>query len=449
MSRLLTLLQTFVAYSTRPCLEGPGFSCSYADLLDETRRWKAKLDTMRIGAGLVMGLRADYSVSAVAAFLALLSRGVFPALIPSDREAAAYCEDAHACGLLDISPDGAHRFEPITRQAKPHDLLDRVRAAGEPAFVIFTSGYTGRPKPALHSLERFLRKFEHRGRSLRTFAFLLFDHVAGLDTLFYTLANGGTLVLSRHRDPRSVLELIASHHVEVLPTSPSFLRLVCALQGHQTVDLSSLKFITYGSEPMDAGTLKRLNERLPGVRIIQKYGTTEAGSPRTESRGNHSLWLKIKGDMETKVIDGVLWLRGEGTMLGYLNAASPVADDGWYCTGDLVEVDGEWIRFCGRTDEMIKVGGEKVSPAEVERVIRELEFVRDAAATGQPHPFLGQVVAARVLLLPSTDTPKDAAARIRQHCRNRLGAHHVPVSVEVLTQGPLLPLTSRHKIARH
>ena len=116
-----------------------------------------------------------------------------------------------------------------------------------------------------------------------------------------------------------------------------------------SADLSSLKIITYGSEPMDPRTLALLNERFPGCRISQKYGTTETGSPRSASRANDSLWLKLGGDgVEMKVVDGVLHLRSESTILGYLNAPSPVDAEGWYCTGDLVEVDGEWIRFRGQ-----------------------------------------------------------------------------------------------------
>jgi acyl-coenzyme A synthetase/AMP-(fatty) acid ligase len=283
---------------------------------------------------------------------------------------------------------------------------------------------------------------------LRTLAFLLFDHIAGLDTLFYTLRNGGTLVFTDRRDPAAILALIAEKRVEVLPTSPSFLRLLCASAQTLRSDLSSLKVITYGSEQMDASTLERVNEYFPTAEILQKYGTTELGSPRTVSRSRNSLWLKFSGNApQYKVVDGILWLRCEGTMLGYINAPSPHQESGWYCTGDLVEVDGEWLRFRGRADEVIKVGAEKVSPSEVERVIRELEFVKEVRVSGEPHPLMGHVITAQIAI--ETERPAvEVAAAIRRLCRRRLGAHHVPVKLTVVPRGTLEVLGYRLKLQR-
>lgn len=428
MNRVASFLDRLQSYAPRLCIVDGDVAYAYGDLLAETARWTSRLDELNVESGSVIGVRADYSFSAVAALLALLSRGAIAALIPRDRETVQYLRDAHATALLELTPD-EHFWHPLSDQPT-HPLLDELRAMREGGVVVFTSGSTGRPKAALHSIERLLCKFERRGRALRTLAFLLFDHIAGLDTLLYTLSNGGTLILTRRRDPPYILDLIASQSVEVLPTSPSFLRLLCAMRDHSDRSISSLKVITYGSEPMDPATLKRVNERFPNVQIIQKYGTTELGSPATESRDNNSLWLRIKGDaIESMIVDGVLWLRSPGTMLGYLNASSSVTADGWYSTGDLVDVDGEWMRFLGRVDEVIKVGGEKVAPAEVERIIRELDFVCDVLVVGEPHPLLGQVVTAQVTIAPEALSTKEAESRIRLHCRQRLASHHVPVKI--------------------
>jgi acyl-coenzyme A synthetase/AMP-(fatty) acid ligase len=148
--------------------------------------------------------------------------------------------------------------------------------------------------------------------------------------------------------------------------------------------------------------------------------------------------------MEMKVINGVLHLRSESTILGYLNAPSPVDVDGWYCTGDLVEVDGDWIRFRGRSSDQINVGGEKVAPSEVEQVLLELDFILEAAVSGEPNPIVGQVVAARVLLATAMDE-RDAVRRIRVHCRSRLAPHMIPVTVHCVTASLS---TSRQKIQR-
>jgi acyl-CoA synthetase (AMP-forming)/AMP-acid ligase II len=366
--------------------------------------------------------------------LALFARGAVAALIPRDRDPTPYLKDGCAGGLLQISNDGAYEWQSQNNPAQ-HELLDRLLASQDAGLVIYTSGSTGRPKAAVQSLQRFLAKFQKEGRRFRTLGFLLFDHVAGMDTLFYSLSSGGVLVVTRGRDPASICTLIDRAGVEVLPASPSFLRLLCLADNTGDHNLASLKIITYGSEPMDPATLARLNERFPAVQITQKYGSTELGSPRSESRGRDSLWLRLKRDgVETRVVDNVLWVRSEGTILGYLNAPSPVDADGWYCTGDLVDVDGEWIRFRGRASEVINVGGEKVAPSEVEQVILSLAEVQEVVAMGEPHALMGQIVTARVVLTEGADG-KQVAKAIRVRCRERLAAYKVPVKIEFVPGG--------------
>ena len=191
---------------------------------------------------------------------------------------------------------------------------------------------------------------------------------------------------------------------QVLSTSPSFLRLLWASGAAEGRDLSSLEIVTYGSEPMDAPTLARIHGLLPHARISQKYGTTETGAPRTVSQSSDSLWVKIQDDgVETQIRNGILWLRSESQFLGYLNAPDSFDSEGWYCTGDLVDERGEWIRIRGRESDLINVGGEKVSPLEVEQVILELDEIVSVAVCGTPNPLLGQVVTALVVLRPGID----------------------------------------------
>lgn len=449
MSSLTKLLDIFSDRAARPSIVQRDITYSYGELLEEFHAWSGRLVEMQIGRGCVIGLRTDYSIAGVAGFLALLAHGAIPALIPRDRSVAQYLTHSCASGLLDVNQDATHKYTVVPPPILTHHLLKDLAAGLDSGFVIFTSGSTGPPKAALHSFERFIRKFDRPGRSLRTLAFLLFDHIAGLDTLFYTLWNGGTLVFTERRDPKAILQLIESQRVEVLPSSPSFLRLLCSAPAVCYSGLSSLKIITYGSEPMDPATLRRVNERFPTVKILQKYGTTELGAPQTVSRSNDSIWLKFKCDpSQIKVVDGILWLHSEGAMLGYINVPSPENQNGWYCTGDLVEVDGEWLRFLGRADDVIKVGGEKVSPSEVERVIRELGFVKDAFVSGEPHPLLGQVVAAQIVLAMEYPASSDVAACVRRHCRCRLGPHHAPVRITLRAEGASQPIGYRLKVLR-
>ena len=111
--------------------------------------------------------------------------------------------------------------------------------------------------------------------------------------------------------------------------------------------------MTYGTEVMPESTLKQFHELFPKVLLLQTYGLSEVGILRSKSKSSDSLWVKVGGEgFETRVVDGMLEIKAKSAMLGYLNAESPFTEDGWFKTGDAVEVDGEYIRILGRKSEM-------------------------------------------------------------------------------------------------
>jgi acyl-coenzyme A synthetase/AMP-(fatty) acid ligase len=276
-----------------------------------------------------------------------------------------------------------------------------------------------------------LEKFKPARQSYRILSFLLLDHIGGINTLFYGLTNGGTVVTVSDRNPACVCRSIDRHRVEVLPTTPTFLNLLLLSGAYQHHDLSSLRLITYGTEMMPESTLARLHETFPGVRFQQTYGLSELGILRSKSREDGSLWVKVGGEgYETKIVDGVLWVRAQSAMLGYLNAENRFDDKGWFNTEDAVEQDGEWLRFLGRTSEIINVGGQKVYPAQVESVLLTMENVLDAVVRGERNPLLGRCVVARVKL-QKPEPVLDFKLRMQRHCRGQLAPYMVPVKVEI------------------
>jgi acyl-CoA synthetase (AMP-forming)/AMP-acid ligase II len=178
---------------------------------------------------------------------------------------------------------------------------------------------------------------------------------------------------------------------------------------------------------------------MPNAKLLQKFGATEIGTMRSKSRSSDSVWVKIGGEgFETRVVDGMLQVKAESAMLGYLNAPSPFTGDGWFVTGDEVEVDGEYLKILGRKSDIINVGGEKVFPAEVEAVLAEMDNIRDVAVRGKKNPITGQTIEARFEL----EKPEDLHSlrrRVRQHCSGRLPAYKIPSTVEIATE----PLNNR------
>ncbi len=424
------LLERLRDHGDRPFLLNSTGAWSYGELIELIVETRAQLEDVGIQAGSVVSVAGDYRPRDIAVVLALLELRCIAVMIPDvgvreEYEEIAGCEVAVRDERGEL---GAQRLDPKATHPLVQDLRDRAGAG----FVIFSSGSEGPPRAVLHDVDRFLDKFASAGKPLRTVAFLVFDHIAGLDTLFYTIEAGGALVVPDDRSPRAVSEAIERHSAQVLPTSPTFLRLLRLSDACVDFDFSSLEVITYGSEPMDEGGLAWLDRTFPEVALEQKYGTSEFGSPRSRSRGRDSLWLQLKSDeIEAKVLDGVLWIRSAGAMLGYLNAASPFTDDGWFCTGDEAVVDGEWIQILGRKSELIFVGGEKVFPAVVEGVLLEHDAVEQALVFGDKHPLTGQIVCADVLLRVGADEERETLKDIRRHCRTRLPRHAVPMRLSV------------------
>ena len=416
---------------------------SYDALRRAIFAWEERLDTAGITPGDVVMLKADFGRDGIGALFALMKRRAITILLaPSSFEkeeefaqigAAQMCIDADKLETLALAGSGQH------------PLYDQLRADGDAGIVLFSSGSSGTSKGTVHSAQRLLEKFRAPGKDLRTLAFLLFDHIAGLDTLFYSLANTSTLILPRSRTPSTVCELIATHRVEVLPTAPSFLNLMLLSGAHQSHDLSSLRIITYGSEMMPESLLKRLSEALPNVRLIQKYGTSETGAMPTKSKSNTSTWLKLGGDgFRWRERDGRFEIKAKTAMVGYLNADDPFTDDGWFQTGDRIETDGEYVRFLGRDSDIINVGGQKVYPAEVEALLLDLPEVSEVSVHGEPHAILGSAVVAKIR--PAHEIqPAKLRVAVRQHLSGKLESYKIPQKIKVV-QDSLV--TSRFKQVR-
>lgn len=437
------LHESFAAAGTKSALITDADAFSYADLIAAIDDWDARLSKSGLNSGDVVLLKGDFSKSGVGALFALMRRGAIIILLaPSSFEkeeefaqvgAAQYRVDTFEDAIEALGGDGAH------------PLYQALRDEGEPGIVLFSSGSTGVSKGTVHSAARLLEKFRAPGKDFRTLAFLLFDHIAGLDTLFYSLANTSTLVLPASRAPEDVCRLIATHKVEVLPTAPSFLNLLMLSGAHERHNLSSLKIVTYGSEMMAASTLERCAQALPHVRLIQKYGTSETGALPTQSKSNTSTWLKLGGEgFDWRVREGKFELKAKTAMLGYLNAPSPFTEDGYFMTGDRVDVDGEYVRFLGRDSDIINVGGQKVFPAEVESLISELPEVAEVSVYGEPHAILGAAVVARIR--PTGDiSAADLRKAVRAGLSGKIEPYKIPQKFKISDE-PLV--TARFKQVR-
>ena len=423
------LIERMEAHAGDLALATPDASHTYADLLTRTRAWRARLASLP--AGRVVSVEGEYGIESIAAFLALTWTGHVAVPLSPDAKAhhAAFLELAGVEFRIVLTNAKAQATIDATGHSLDHPFYASLRANGHPGLVLFTSGSSGTPKAAVHDLSALLAKFHVFRQRYRTLVFLLLDHIGGVNTLFYTLSNGGAVVLPRDRSAAAVCDAIDAHGVELLPTSPTFLNLLLLSGQAATHSLSSLRLITYGTEPMPASTLAAANRAFPQARFLQTYGLTELGILRSQSRDSSSLWVRVGGeDFDCKVVEGQLWIRATSAMLGYLNAPSPFDADGYFNTGDNVAVDGDWIRFLGRQSDVINVGGSKVHPAEVEGALLQMDNVADVVVCGEAHALMGQIVVATVLL-QQPEKLDVFKTRMRTFCADRLAAYKIPSRV--------------------
>ena len=422
------LLKNFERYKYKESIIWKDNNYTYENLLKLFYKYSELLKLNKIEVGSVVAIKADFSPNSISLLLSLINNSCI--IVPLSQN-----EISSNQSLYDISKvEYIISFNDLDKvlikkidERKSVKLYKDLREKQHPGLVLFSSGSSGSPKAAVHDFILLLNKFRKNRKVLRTLLFLSFDHWGGLNTMFHILSNSGLLIHVMDRTPKNICSLIEKYKIELLPVSPTFLNLLLLSHEYKNFNLKSLKIISYGTEPMPQITLKKMNTILPNVKLLQTYGLIELGVLQSKSESNNSLWFKVGGDgYETRIINGILQIKANSAMLGYLNASSPFTDDGWFITGDEVLTKGEYIKVLGRKSEIINIGGEKVFPQEVENVILELEDVIDVEIYGESNTITGRIVCAKILT-DSDSNRKLLKKKIIKHCKNKLESFKIPI----------------------
>jgi acyl-CoA synthetase (AMP-forming)/AMP-acid ligase II len=315
-------------------------------------------------------------------------------------------------------------------------LLGVLRARRNPGLILATGGTTGTPKIVLHDLAALLATVSVKtGRAWRLLPLMRFDHIGGLDMAWRALAGGQVLIEPPvELTPEKVAAMIAYHRVEVMPATPSFLNLLLLSDAVRNHDLSSLRVVPYGAEPMPSGLLARLKETLPGVEFVQRFGTSETGALPVRGVGMELQLDVASGGYEWKIVEGELWVRSPARALGYLSCGGDqFSTDGWFRTGDLAEQSEKGaVRVLGRRDELINVGGEKVLPRGIEEVLLAHPQVADCRVSAAPNAVLGQVVVADVVWRGEEAGALAVKRALHEFAASSLPRCHLPAVVRLV-----------------
>jgi acyl-coenzyme A synthetase/AMP-(fatty) acid ligase len=471
-----------------------GGTISFAEIAERSNRLARGLASLGIGRGVKVLVRLPNSPEFVYTFLALVRLGAIPVLQNSllgaeeveyvlghsGATAAITFDDIAAPlrGLKDRLPlglvvargkqPGEHGFEDLIAAGAGPALEPADTGANEPAFFVYTSGTTGRPKGIVHAHRWVIalgdsNKYRippQEGDVALATGEWSFISALGHNVLF-PLRNGVTgAILEGRALPERVLEAVAKFRITVLYSVATVYRRILAMDGvEQQYDLSSLRGCNATGEALQAATWAEWKRRF-GCDIWEHYGVSEmqmvmGQGPRWPVRPG-SIGKPLPGT-RVEVLDdsykpvpageiGRMLIASDnpGFFLGYHEDPAKTAEvihDGWYHTGDLAYVDEDgyfWI--AGRSDDCFKSRGIFISPTEIENALRGHPAVAEACVVPKPDKEIGNRIRAVVVLRDPKLATDDLAEEIRTTLRGRIAPYKVPQIVEFTEALPKSPV---------
>jgi long-chain acyl-CoA synthetase len=349
-------------------------------------------------------------------------------------------------------------------QSPPRDPA----ALHAPAFILYTSGTTGRAKGVLLTVHGMLWiaaacwapivGLNERDHMLSPLP-LFHSYALNLPVLSI-LAAGASCHLMEKFSTAEALRLLRTGDFTCFPGVPTMFHYLLQAVGERET-LPNVRLCISAGAIMPATLNQRFEERF-GIPLLDGYGITETSTMvtmngPTGTRVPGSCGFPVPGlavrlvDANGRDVDpgheGELIVRGPNVMPGYHNKPQETANalrDGWYHTGDLAKSDDNgFLTITGRLKELIIRGGQNIAPAEIEEVVNTFAAVLDCAVVGVPHEHLGEVPALFVVPRPGSALDPDA---LIAHCRAQLSAYKVPHVVHLIAE---IPRTGSGKIIRY
>ncbi len=355
--------------------------------------------------------------------------------------------------------------------AQPDECAAADTHRDDVAIWLFTSGSTGHPKGAVHlqhdlpyNTEVFAKRTMGVNEHDLTVSVpkLFFGYATGTNLLFPFAVGGATALFSERSTPEKLFEVIERYRPTILTTVPTMINAMLNAEGAAERDLSSLRFCYSAGEALPVELYTRWVETFR-VEICDGIGSAEMFHIYITNRPNDvkpgSLGRVVEG-YEARIVDadgrelpagemGTLRVKGDSAALCYWNAheksKETFAGD-WCTTGDQFHADAEgYYWYHGRTDDMLKVSGVFVAPAEIENCLLQHEAVVEAAVVGHDDGSGLVKPKAFVVARPGHEPTEELAQNIKEFVKSRLALYKYPRWVEFVAS---LPKNDRGKIDR-
>ena len=381
-------------------------------------------------------------------------------------DSANAAELAAGCPAIGLDED----YEGLVARAP----IGRVRGrwpAGQPWYLLYTSGTTGLPKGVIYTYRMAIANYVNIGSATgltgsdTTVAFLPNFHTAGINLhALPVLIAGGRVILLESFDADALVALLEARRLDSVFAVPTVYQALLDHPRFAAAPLGHVRHWGCGGAPLPDALALRL--KALGLRVCNGMGMTETGPTaflvdpadawdRIGSVGKPQLLCRarIVGEKGRDVADGEvgdLLFGGPGVTPGYWNdeeaTRAAFTGDGWLRSGDLARRDADGFHYIvGRRKEMFISGGENVYPAEVENALAAHPAVVDVAVLGTPDPKWGEVGCAFVQLDPGAGAP-DAEA-LAAFCRARLAGYKVPARF-VFRKADEFPRTPTGKVQK-
>jgi acyl-CoA synthetase (AMP-forming)/AMP-acid ligase II len=366
-------------------------------------------------------------------------------------------------------PDGVTSMHEVMRDAPDHVEPVEPSSDDDLALLFFTSGTTGFPKGAMLTHGAAMIGIRNHARLTalspklpERLALLVMPvaHAAGYATMLLNIAMGSPAYFMSRFDIAEIMRNVERLRPTIFAGTPAMYRMLLAA-GARDIDWSSIRVFGGGADAFDDELVSAVRSlgarpgplgmrRMPG--FIRGYGMAEANSYVAQSppweAGDNCIGYVMppvkfrivseEGLDVTRGEPGELWLKGPNITKGYWNdptaTAAAIDAEGWFHTGDLVR-QGKWrmLYFAGRSNDVIKSGGYKISANEIDQHLTQHPDVEHAATVGIPHPIKGERPFAAVKLVPGSGA---SGEEILAWARERIAPYKCPRHIVVMNDMP-------------